>query len=89
MRRANVETTLPECQYPELQRIQLAVAPQYRIRVVSTAHMMTTIFDGGDSGEYVNLLLHDNHFDVITSLAGFFATSYYCDYCKVSWLYCD
>ena len=36
-----------------------------------------------DSTKTINLLLHNNHFDVINSMEAFYNRSYYCHYCKV------
>ena len=35
-----------------------------------------------NANKFIYLLYHNNHFDVITSPAGFFNRCYFCDYCK-------
>lgn len=37
---------------------------------------------GPEAEKVLHLYLHDNHFDVITSVPAFFSRSYYCETCN-------
>ncbi|KAK5643501.1 hypothetical protein RI129_007346 [Pyrocoelia pectoralis] len=41
------------------------------------------IFEGEDAGKHINLLYHDDHYNVITSLTAAFACNYYCEECHI------
>ena len=57
----------------------------YQIIVVSGAHNNSIIYPpkppGTDEKPIIGLYLHNNHFDVITSIAGFLSKSYFCRRC--------
>jgi hypothetical protein len=54
----------------------------YQIVVVSAEHGHSIVYKGPDREKQLMLLMHDGHFDVITSLAGFFTKSYFCLRCE-------
>ena len=61
----------------------------YQIIVVSGDHNNSIIYPpqppGTDEKPTINLYLHDNHFDVITTLPGFLNKSYFCHRCHKSY----
>ena len=61
----------------------------YQIIVVSGDHNNSIIYPpqppGTDEKPTINLYLHDNHFDVITTLPGFLNKSYFCRRCHKSY----
>ena len=63
----------------------------YQIIVVSGDHNNSIIYPpqppGTDEKPTINLYLHDNHFDVITTLPGFLNKSYFCHRCHKA--YCS
>ena len=54
----------------------------YQINIVSKEHQNSIIFSGPDKEKRIYLFLHDNHFDVITSMPAFVARKKYCHTCK-------
>ena len=55
---------------------------EYQIIVVSAEHGHSVVYKGEKRDKQMILLSHDGHFDVITSLPGFFNRSYYCLECE-------
>jgi hypothetical protein len=53
----------------------------YKINVISSEIMFAYSYSQG-VGRELSLLHHNNHFMVITTLPGFFESSYYCGVCK-------
>jgi hypothetical protein len=53
----------------------------YKINVISSEIMFAYSYSQGEGPE-LNLLHHNNHFMVITTLPGFFEWSFYCSVCK-------
>ena len=41
-----------------------------------------TIYAGPEKDKTIYLYMHNNHYDVITKMPGFFARKYYCHACK-------
>ncbi|XP_028393188.1 uncharacterized protein LOC114517600 [Dendronephthya gigantea] len=55
---------------------------EYQINIVSKEHQNCIIFSGPDKEKRIYLYLHDNHYDVITSMPAFFARKRFCHTCK-------
>jgi hypothetical protein len=53
-----------------------------QINIVSKEHQNSIIFSGPEKDKMIYLFLHDNHYDVITSMPAFFARNRYCHTCK-------
>ena len=56
--------------------------PDYQINIVSKDHQNSIIYSGPEKEKRIYLFLHDNHYDVITSMPAFFARKRYCHRCK-------
>ena len=67
--RANVP--LGVCGIDEIKRFQ-AILPGYQIHVMSHDHFNAMIYTGQEADHKIYLYMHDNHYDVITSMAAFF-----------------
>jgi hypothetical protein len=50
----------------------------YQNNIVSKEHQNSIIFSGSEKDKMIYLFLHDNHYDVITSMPAFFARKRYC-----------
>ena len=75
---------LGPCGIPEVELFQKYLTG-YEITVVSTAHDNSIIYPVKPSTSNVKpiyLLLHDNHYDVITTMPGFLSTVYFCHKCR-------
>ena len=75
------------CGLPEVDLFQKYLT-NYEINVVSGNHNSSIIYPPKPSNNNVTpiyLYLHDNHYDVITSMPGFLSTSYFCHKCKKSY----
>ena len=72
---------LQKCGIEEIKKFQ-AVLPQYQILVLSKEHFNGIIYDGGEVGVPIYQYYHDQHFDVITKMAGFLNRSYFCQKCR-------
>ena len=59
-----------------------AYLTDYQINIVSKEHQNSIIFSGPDKEKRIYLFLHDNHFDVITSMPTFVSRKKYCHTCK-------
>ena len=55
---------------------------EYQINIVSKEYNDNIIYNGPEKDKKIYLYMHDNHYDVITKMPGFFARSYYCHTCK-------
>ena len=69
------------CGIDEVKQFQ-AYLTDYQINIVSKEHQNSIIFSGPDKEKRIYLFLHDNHFDVITSMPAFVARKKYCHNCK-------
>ena len=58
------------CGIEEVKKFQ-AVLPEYQIHVVSKDHFNAIIYAGPEKDKNIYVYYHDNHFDVITSMAAF------------------
>ena len=82
--RANVP--FGPCGLPEVDLFQKYLT-NYEINIVSGNHNDSIIYPPKPSTNNNNvtpiyLYLHDNHYDVITSMPGFLSTNYFCHKCK-------
>lgn len=78
---AKARVPLGDCGYPELQQFQEFFKDQYRIIVVYADQAYHRRAFAGPGKPELILLHEQNHYDVITSLPGFFGTSYVCAHC--------
>lgn len=72
---------LQRCGLEEIKLFQ-TVLPDYQINVVSKDHFHGIVFQGPESENKLYLYYHDEHFDVITSMAAFLSRNYFCDKCQ-------
>lgn len=77
--RANVP--LHRCGIEEVKKFQ-AVLPKYQIYILSNEYFNGIVYSGPEGDVPIYLYLHDNHFDVITTMTGFLNRSYFCETCK-------
>lgn len=71
------------CGIPELQKFQEHLK-QYKLVVYNYGSKgRDTIFKGNNEGPSLNLLYHEGHFNVITSLTAAFACVYFCEECHI------
>ena len=82
---ANANVPLGPCGLEEVDLFQKYLTA-YEINIVSGNHDSAIIYpkDGVHSNDIkpIYLYLHDNHYDVITSMPGFLSTSYFCHKCR-------
>ena len=69
------------CGLDEVKQFQTQLT-DYQINVVSKEHQNSIIYSGPEKEKRIYLFLHDNHYDVITSMPAFFARKKYCYKCK-------
>ncbi len=72
---------LGPCGLDEAKQFQ-AYLIDYQINIVSKEYGNKIIYTGPEKEKRIYLYLHDNHYDVITTMPGFLARSYYCNTCK-------
>ena len=76
------------CGLPEVDLFQKYLT-NYEINIVSGNHNSSIIYPptpfGNNNVTPIYLYLHDNHYDVITSMPGFLSTSYFCHKCNKSY----
>ena len=79
---------LGPCGIPEVELFQKYLT-NYEINIVSGNHDNSIIYpskpSAGNNVTPIYLYLHDNHYDVITSMPGFLSTSYFCHKCSQSY----
>ena len=75
------EVPIACCGLDEVKLFQMYLS-DYQINIVSKEHQNSIIYSGPDKEKHIYLFLHDNHFDVITSMPAFFARKKYCHTCK-------
>ena len=84
--RANVP--FGPCGIPEVEMFQKYLT-NYEINIVSGNHDCSIIYPPKPSTSNtvtpIYLYLHDNHYDVITSMPGFLSNSYFCHKCRRSY----
>ena len=76
----NAKVPLGPCGIDEAKQFQ-AYLSDYQINIVSKEYGDKIIYSGPEK-EKIYLYMHNNHYDVITKMPGFFACSYYCHTCK-------
>ena len=59
-----------------------AYITDYQINIVSKEYGNEIIYVGPEKGKRIHLYTHNNHYDVIAKMPGFFTGSYYCHTCK-------
>ncbi len=72
------------CGIPEVKQFQKHL-PEYEINIVSSDHRDSIIYPECPSdteAKRLYLYLHNNHYDVITSMPGFLDRSYFCCKCR-------
>jgi hypothetical protein len=77
--KARVE--IGSCGLDKVKQFQTYLA-DYQINIVSKEHQNSIIFSGPEKDKMFYLFLHDNHYDVITSMPAFFVRKRYCHTCK-------
>ena len=79
---------LGPCGLPEVELFQKYLT-NYEINIVSGNHDNSIIYPSGPSPDNnvtpIYLYLHDNHYDVITTMPGFLSNSYFCHKCSQSY----
>ena len=78
---AKANVPLAKCGIEEIKEFQ-RVLPDYQIYVLSKEHLNAIIYKGGEAEKKIYLYLHDDHFDVITSLPAFLGRGYFCHKCQ-------
>ena len=81
---------LGPCGIPEVEMFQKYLT-NYEINIVSGNHANSIIYPPKPSTNNnvtpIYLYLHDNHYDVITSMSGFLSENYFCHTCRQSYAY--
>ena len=79
----NAGVPLGPCGIEEAKQFQ-AYLTDYQISIVSKEYRNKIIYTGPEKEKEkkVYLYMHNNHYDVITTMPGFFARSYYCHTCN-------
>ena len=77
----NAGVPLGPCGLEEAKQFQ-AYLTDYQISIVSKEYSNKIIYAGPEKEKKIYLYMHNNHYDVITKMPGFFASVYYCHTCK-------
>ena len=77
----NANVSLGQCGIQQAKQFQ-AYLTEYQINIVSKEYNNNIIYAGPDKDKKIYLYMHNNHYDVITKMPGFFARHYYCHTCK-------
>ena len=77
----NADVPLGPCGIEEAKQFQTYLA-EYQINIVSKEYNNKIIYSGPEKDKKIYLYMHNNHYDVITKMPGFFARAYYCQECK-------
>ena len=85
------DVPLGPCGIPEVELFQKHLT-NYEINIVSGNHDNSIIYPSKPSTNNNNvtpiyLYLHDNHYDIITSMPGFLSDSYFCHKCRRAYSY--
>ena len=78
---------LGPCGLPEVELFQKYLT-NYEINIVSTAHNSSIIYPPkptASNATPIYLHLHENHYDVITTMPGFLGSTYFCHACRKSY----
>ena len=87
---AAANVPLGSCGIPEVKMFQKYLT-KYEINIISGNHNNAIIYppkpstNNNNSGTPIYLYLHDNHYDVITSMPGFLSKHYFCHTCRRSY----
>ena len=85
---AAANVPLGSCGIPEVKMFQKYLT-KYEINIISGNHNNAIIYplkpSTNNNGTPIYLYLHDNHYDVITSMPGFLSKSYFCHTCRRSY----
>ena len=77
----NANVPLGPCGIEQAKKFQ-AYLSEYQISIVAKEYGDKIIYAGLEKDKRIYLYMHNNHYDVITKMPGFFACSYYCHTCK-------
>ena len=77
----NAGVPLGPCGIEQAKQFRAYLA-EYQINIVSKEYNNNIINNGPEKDKKIYLYMHDNHYDVITKMPGFFARSCYCHTCK-------
>ena len=77
----NADVPLGPCGIEEAKQFQVYLT-EYQINIVSKEYNNKIIYSGPEKDKKIYLYMHNNHYDVITKMPGFFARAYYCHECK-------
>ena len=77
----NAGVPLGPCGIEQAKQFQ-AYLSEYQISIVSKEYGDKIIYAGPEKDKQIYLYMHNNHYDVITKMPGFFARHYYCHTCK-------
>ena len=77
----NAGVPLGPCGLEQAKQFQ-AYLTDYQISIVSKEYSNKIIYAGPEKDKKIYLYMHNNHYDVITKMPGFFARVYYCHTCK-------
>ena len=85
---AAANVPLGSCGIPEVKMFQKYLT-KYEINIISGNHNNAIIYppkpSTNNNGTPIYLYLHDNHYDVITSMPGFLSKHYFCHTCRRSY----
>ena len=70
-----------QCGLNEVKLFQTHLS-EYQINIVSKEHQNSIVFAGPDAEKRIYLYVHENDYDVITSMPAFFARKMFCQTCK-------
>ena len=77
----NANVPLGPCGIEQAKQFQ-AYLSEYQISIVSKEYGDNIMYAGPEKDKRIYLYMHNNHYDVITKMPGFFARNYYCHTCK-------
>ena len=77
----NAGVPLGPCGIEQAKQFQ-AYLTEYQISIVSKEYENKIVYAGPEKDKTIYLYMHNNHYDVITKMPGFFARSYYFHACK-------
>ena len=69
--REKANVSIGPCGLEEVKQFQTYLS-DYQINIVSKDHQNSIIYSGPEKEKRIYLFLHDNHYDVITSMPAFF-----------------
>ena len=81
----NTNVPLGPCGIEEAKLFQTYLA-EYQINIVSKEYNNKIIYSGPEKDK-IYLYMHNNHYNVITKMPGFFARAYYCHECMKAYNY--